>query len=144
MLGARNRHALTVEQIATRVLEWTALCGDDAVPLDLSEAAHSGTRTRFDENVGIVFLGANVLPGEGTDANSRMSALACLAHEFSHYERLKIGFARPYTLPDVLLDEAEASIAASFNPVITSRDRVDLVEDARDRLDHWLRIKNEE
>lgn len=48
---------------------------------------------------------------------------------------------RPFDLPDAYLDEAETSIAASFNPWLTPQDRADLVEDARDRLVDWLADK---
>ena len=49
-------------------------------------------------------------------------------------KRHHLGFARPKGLPDVLLDEAETSIHASFHGVLRRKDREDLVEDARDRL----------
>lgn len=67
-----------------------------------------------------------------------MSPLACLAHEFAHFERFQLGYQRPVTAPDNLLDEAETSLRASFLPVLARRDREDLVEDARDRLIDWL------
>jgi hypothetical protein len=52
--------------------------------------------------------------------------------------RAEMGFRRPLALPDAHLDEAEASIFASFINPVTRRDREDLVEDARDRLIAWL------
>lgn len=52
--------------------------------------------------------------------------------------RAKLGFARPFTLPDMHLDEAETSIHASFLENVSRQDREDLVEDARDRLFAWL------
>jgi hypothetical protein len=34
----------------------------------------------------MVYLGADALPGDGIDANARLSTLACLAHELAHVE----------------------------------------------------------
>jgi hypothetical protein len=53
----------------------------------------------------------------------------------------ELGFQRPYHPPDSYLDEAETSIDASFRPLLSSVDRIDLVEDARDRLIDWLAAK---
>jgi hypothetical protein len=41
-------------------------------------------------------------------------------------------------LPPGNLDEAETSISASFESVLSQMERHDLVEDARDRLIDWL------
>ena len=92
----------------------------------------------------MVFLGADSHPGDGLDANSRMSTLACLAHELAHVDRFQTGYRRPTKLPDALIDEAEASLHASFTSVLGMKNREDLVEDARDRLIHWLYIRQEE
>lgn len=70
-----------------------------------------------------------------------MSILACLSHELAHAERYEVGISRPIELPDVLIDEAETSLHASFISVLGSQDREDLVEDARDRLIEWLARK---
>ena len=92
----------------------------------------------------MVLLGADAFPGEGVDANSRMSALACPAHELAHAERFRLGYRRPTDLPDVLLDEAETSLRAAFTSVLRRKDREDLVEDARDRLIQWLATHHQE
>ena len=120
------------------------LCADVPVELDTSEAIQDFARTRFTEEQNKVFLGADAFPGEGVDANSRMSTLACLAHELAHAERFRLGYRRPTDLPDVLLDEAEASLRASFTSVLRTKDREDLVEDARDRLIQWLALRHQE
>ena len=120
------------------------LCADRPIELDTSEATQNSSRTRFNEDQNKVFLGADALPGEGVDANSRMSTLACLGHELSHAERFWLGYRRPTELPDVLLDEAEASLRASFASVLRMKDREDLVEDARDRLIRWLALRHKE
>ncbi len=73
-----------------------------------------------------------------------MSTLACLAHELAHVERFQLGYRRLTALPDVLLDEAETSLRASFTSVVSSKDREDLVEDARDRLIQWLALLHQE
>ena len=90
-----------------------------------------------------VYLGADAYPGNGSNANSRMSTLACLAHELAHAVCFHNKYRRPVVLPDVLIDEAETSLNASFNSVLSAKDREDLVEDARDRLIHWLAIRFE-
>lgn len=56
-------------------------------------------------------------------------------HLVGHFER---NYRRPIDLPDVLIDEAETSLNASFHIVLNPKDREDLVEDARDRLIEWL------
>jgi hypothetical protein len=69
-----------------------------------------------------------------------MSILACLAHEFAHVERFELEFDRPVELPDVLLDEAETSLHASYVSILSRQDREDLVDDARERLNQWFSI----
>lgn len=138
MLGARNRLGLTETQIQRCLSAWEILCGNESRPIDASQAHRHGSRTRFDERRGLVILGADAFSGIGPTANARMSMLACLAHELTHLERMEMGFDRPLETPDGYLDEAETSIAASFQPVLSRVDRGDLVEDARDRLIDWL------
>lgn len=138
-LGNRNINGLTEEQIQKCVYAWEVLCtGREKIELDISEAHKNGSQTKYSEENNQVILGANVYPGTSTDANSRLSYLACLAHELSHAERYKKGYDRPFSMPETLLDEAETSIDASFHVVISSRDKEDLIEDARDRLILWL------
>jgi len=91
-----------------------------------------------------LILGADAYAGEGVDANSRMSTLACLAHELAHVERYRAEHRRPVDLPDALIDEAETSLRAALTSVLSGKDREDLVEDARDRLIHWLALRQEE
>lgn len=143
-LAGRNQVGLTVEEIERCLLAWGILCGEWKRELVTNEAFRHSSRTRFNETDGRVHLGADVKPGGGIEANSRMSALACLAHELAHAERFEIGFQRPLELPDNLIDEAETSLHASFMPVLSSTEREDLVEDARDRLNQWFAEKQEE
>ena len=138
MLGARNRAGLTDGQVRRCVDVWRLVCGSARCDLDTSQADRHGSGTYFDESRGLVVLGADAYPGVGLGANSRMSPLACLAHEFAHWERFQAGYRRPFDAPDNLIDEAETSLRASFSPVLGPRDREDLVEDARDRLIDWL------
>jgi hypothetical protein len=128
---------LTEQQIQRCVEAWELICGT-ACELDCSRAARHGSRTYFDESRVRVVLGADAYPGIGPMANARMSALACLVHEFSHWERYQLRYRRPVTAPDNLIDEAETSLRASFSALLSPRDREDLVEDARDRLNDWL------
>ena len=138
LVAGRNQTGLTEQQIEYCLEAWTVLCADLPVELDVSEAAQNFSRTRFNEEQNKVFLGADALSGQGVDANSRMSTLACLAHELAHAERFRLGYQRPIDLPDMLLDEAETSLRAVFTSVLGRKDREDLVEDARDRLIQWL------
>lgn len=145
MLAAgRNQTGLTEQQIVYCLEAWTVLCANLPVELDVSEATQNLSRTRFTEDQNKVFLGADALSGKGVDANSRMSTLACLAHELAHAERFRLGYRRPTDLPDVLLDEAETSLRAVFTSVLGRKDREDLVEDARDRLIQWLAQPHQE
>ncbi len=144
LTAGRNQTGLTEKQIEYCLEAWAVLCADMPIELDTSEAMQNFSRTRFNEEQRKVFLGADALPGEGVDANSRMSTLACLAHEFAHVERFRLSYRRPTDLPDVLLDEAETSLRASFTSVLRMKDREDLVEDARDRLIQWLALRHPE
>ncbi len=142
--AGRNQMGLTEKQVAYCMEAWAALRADQPIVFNTSEAVHYASRTHFDEAQNTVFLGADALPGNGVDANARLSTLACLAHEFAHAERFRLGYRRPTDLPDVLLDEAETSLRASFTSILGPKDREDLVEDARDRLIQWLTLRQEE
>lgn len=142
--AGRNREGLTEKQIVYCMEVWAALCADQPIALNTSEAVQYASRTRFSETRQTVFLGADALPGDGVDANARLSTLACLAHEFAHVERFQMGYRRPIDLPDVLLDEAETSLRASFTSLLSPKDREDLVEDARDRVIQWLALRQQE
>lgn len=137
-LGIRNKEGLTERQINYCSQVWQLLCGERQIPLVTEEATIYGSRTRFIENRKVIVLGADAFPGKGAGANARLSILACLAHELSHYERFELGYNRPLEMPDILIDEAETSLNASFNPVLGRKEREDLIEDARDRLTEWL------
>ena len=137
-VGRRNTTGLTERQIEYCLLAWAVLCGDEPRTLVTAEAYLDGSRTRFVENRNVAYLGADAFPGKGPGANSRMSVLACLAHELSHVERFERNYRRPIDMPDVLIDEAETSLNASFHIALSPRDREDLIEDARDRLTEWL------
>jgi hypothetical protein len=142
--AGRNRLGLTEKQIIYCMEAWAVLCGDQSIAFNTSEAVQYASRTRFNEAQHMVFLGADALPGDGVDANARLSALACLAHELAHAERFHLGYRRPTDLPDVLLDEAETSLRASFASILGPKDREDLVEDARDRLIQWLALHQQQ
>ena len=141
LTAGRNRTGLTERQIEFCRQVWALVAGNTPVALDTSEATRHASRTRFNEAQNVVNLGADALPGVGIDANSRMSTLACLTHEFAHAERFRLGYRRPTVLPDVLLDEAETSVRASFARGLPAPEREDLIEDARDRLIHWLALR---
>ncbi len=123
---------------------WAVLRADGQIALDISDASQNFSRTRFNEDQNKVFLSADAFPGEGVDANSRMSTLACLPHELAHAERFQLGYRRPTDLPDVLLDEAETSLRAAFTSLLRRKNREDLLEDARDRLIQWLAAHHQE
>ncbi|MBD2626142.1 hypothetical protein [Trichormus variabilis] len=142
-LGQRNRHGLTERQIEYCIEAWQVLCGDEDRILITDEARINGSKTRFVENKNVVYLGADAYPGNNSSANSRMSVLSCLAHELSHMKRFERGYKRPLDMPDILIDEAETSLDASFQIVLSPKDREDLIEDARDRLTEWLANKSD-
>lgn len=137
-LGRRNTVGLSEREIDYCLRAWEVLCGELPRTLILDEAGTDHSRTRFVEDSDVVYLGADAYPGEGFSANSRMSVLACLAHELSHAERYKQGFRRPAEMPESLIDEAETSLNASYHQSLSTKDREDLREDARDRLTDWL------
>ncbi len=168
----RNQTGLTEEQIQQCQLNWIFLTSgevgigetlnerdgndgnehfsreklvDVTIQLDTSQAHISGSKTKFNEDMNGVVLGADAFPGSNAiDPNSRLSLLACLAHELSHAERYFLGFRRPWKGVDSHLDEAETSLHASFKPVLSFYDRIDLVEDARSRIDLWSKEIGEE
>ncbi|MCE2700347.1 MAG: hypothetical protein PX483_10585 [Nostocales cyanobacterium LE14-WE4] len=137
-LGQRNRNGLTDRQIEYCIEAWQVLCGDEDRILITDEVNINSSRTRFVEDRNVVYLGADAYPGNNSSANSRMSVLACLAHELSHMQRFDREYRRPLDMPDILIDEAETSLNASFHIALGSKDREDLIEDARDRLIEWL------
>lgn len=136
--AGRNQVGLTIPEIERCVEAWQFLCGEEQRELVTTEASRHSSRTRFVEDDGKTHLGADVRPGKGIEANARMSILACLAHELAHAQRYEMGFQRPLARPHSLIDEAETSLHASFIPVLSFKDREDLIEDARDRLIQWL------
>lgn len=141
MLSARrNQEGLTDREIERCERIWELLNGNSCCALNISEAPNSGSRTRFNQARRIVYLGADVKPGVGISARSRMSEVACLAHELAHAERYRMGIDRPVDQPDVFLDEAEASLHASFVERIGLTDRQNLVEDARLQIAEWQRL----
>src|SRR5215510_3330858 len=84
--AGRNQIGLMEKQIAYCIEAWAVLCADNPLAFDTSEAVQYASRTRFNEAQNTVILGADVLPGDGVDANARLSTLACLAHELAHAE----------------------------------------------------------
>jgi hypothetical protein len=105
LISLRNQSALTDRQILFCQYAWANL--GNVCPLVISEAPKPGSQTRFNEDKRIVLLGANAFPGGGLDGLTRMSVLACLAHEKAHFERFMMGYDRPTNIPELYLDEAE-------------------------------------
>lgn len=139
VLTSRNQHGLDPAQIRRCVQYWEALGGAERWPLDTREAGLHGSKTRFVEEAGVVFLGADVYPGRDRAlARSRMSPIACLAHELGHAHRHHLGIRRPFDMPDYLIEEAEASLDGCFNAILSPTDRRDLVEDAHQQTSSWL------
>ena len=137
MLSSRNRTGLTEREIKRCEQIWVLLDGGECCTLITSETGRSGSRTRFSQTTNFVYLGADVMPGSGIHARSRMSEIACLAHELAHAQRFRMGIDRPIEQPDVFLDEAEASLHASFLLNVGFIDRRNLVEDARFQIAEW-------
>jgi hypothetical protein len=141
-MGRRHERGLSDREVEYCVIAWSILCGEDQKTLIIDEAGSDRSGTRFVEQSNLIYLGADAYPGQGFSANSRMSVLACLAHELSHAERFARGYRRPLEMPDMLIDEAEASLDASFHPALNPKNREDLREDARDRLTDWLAVRS--
>lgn len=138
MLSSRNQEGLTEREIERCEQIWEVLGGNERCPLDASQAAASGSRTRFNQTQDVVFLGTDVMPGRGVEARSRMSEMACLAHELAHAQRFHLGIDRPDTETANAVDEAEASLHASFMQPLSITDRHDLMEDARNQITRGL------
>ena len=137
--SSRNQRGLSQSKIENCRAIWDYLDGNQVCLLIVSEAAAHGSRTRFSQGANAVYLGADVEPGIGTEARVRMSEVSCLAHELAHADRYRMGFNRTTDQPDVLLDEAETSLHASFITPLTAKEREDLVEDARTQIAAWQR-----
>ncbi len=137
--GKRGTKGLIGQQIDQCKIIWEVLGGENLCLLDCSEATTHGSKTRFNQTENKVILGADVIPGSSLDSRSRMSEMACLAHEMAHVERFSFGLDRDIQIPHKLCDEAEASLHASWNVILNITDRATLVEDARDLLDEWLK-----
>src|SRR5262245_16955942 len=91
--AGRNQIALTKRQIDNCLEVWSLLDGNSAASLVVTEASSHSSRTRFNEHHRAVYLGAVVMPGSGINPNSRLSMLACLAHELAHAQRFLLGYA---------------------------------------------------
>ena len=137
--SSRNQRGLSESKIANCQAIWEYLGGNRVCLLIASEAADHGSRTRFSQAANAVYLGADIEPGIGTEARVRMSESSCLAHELAHAERYRMGIDRTVDQPDVFLDEAEASLHASFITPLSEKERMDLVEDARIQIAAWQR-----
>ena len=140
MLSSRNQEGLTDREIERCEQIWEVLGGNECCSLDVSQASSSGSRTRFNQPQNVVFLGADVMPGRGTDARSRMSELACLAHELAYAQRYEKHYDRPDTEILNAIDEAETSLHASFMQPLSTKDRYDLRDDAREQITRGLTI----
>jgi hypothetical protein len=137
--GKRGTEGLSDHQITQCKIIWEVLGGKDLCLLDCSEANTHGSKTKFNQTKNKVILGADVIPGSSLDPRSRMSEMACLAHEMAHAERFSFGLDRDIQIPHKLRDEAETSLHASWNMALNKTDRITLIEDARDLLDEWLK-----
>ena len=100
ILAGRNQVGLTAREIAYCLSAWDVLCGENKRRLVITAAHNHSSRTRFNELDGLVYLGADVKPGIGIEANSRLSILACLAHEMAHVERFEAQLQRPIEFPE--------------------------------------------
>lgn len=91
--GFRNVHGLSEREVEQCLHAWQLLTDSEQfyVPLDVTQAHQHGSRTTFREADNI-----DVQPGDGVDANSRMSLLACLAHELAHARRYRGGLQSPH------------------------------------------------
>ena len=140
MIDGRKKTGLTKAQIKRCQYIWGDIGGNAYCKLVTKNATKHSSKTEYHPDSNVVVLGANAFPGQGIDANSRMSERACLAHELAHVQRAKMNIDRTCKLPDCLIEKAEASADAKFISNLSKRDRDDLIEDARERLGAWLSL----
>jgi hypothetical protein len=121
----RNSRGLSPEEIDQCVLAFEFLLSNinptrklkadlSNLQLDISIAHEPSSETKFLEEPFIIKLGADAIPGTILTANAQLSHTACLAHEIAHAERFKLGYERPFSYPENLIDEAETSLHASL------------------------------
>lgn len=143
----RNQKGLSAVELARCEMVWCVLIDaqDEKFrvepSLDVSHATTDFTVTVYDERTNTVRVGANVLPGLGSEACERLSLTACLAHELAHAQRFFAGMRRSFDFPDSLLDEAETSLWAAHLVPLLDSEVEDLIDDSRSRLAHWLTTK---
>jgi hypothetical protein len=117
---------------------WEAIGGNEECELDTSQAHIAAGLTRYEEMRRVVILGADVYENphasDVSPVRDRMSNVAVLAHEMAHAKRHRKEYNRSIDMPDMLIDEAETSLEASFNPNIAAKDKRDLIEDAKNQL----------
>ena len=132
----RNTRPLNNEEIKLCVNIWRNLDnGRKLAKIDTRRAKNANSETVFVPSTRTVILGANVFPHpNGTNPLQRLSVKACLAHEFAHADRQRLGINRPMKLPEYLIEESEASLHASFYGDLTNIDIDELRSLAFERL----------
>ncbi|MGE3724512.1 MAG: hypothetical protein AB7I41_03110 [Candidatus Sericytochromatia bacterium] len=134
----RNKIGLNERTIQNCIVAWEVLGGNQFCELDTSFAHIHSSQTKFIQNQNKVILGADVLPGNGTSAHSRISLLACLAHEKAHAERFN-SFRLDRDVEE--RDEAETNIHASWEVVLSPVDKESLIAASVELLEIWLENK---
>jgi len=129
--GNRNEVALTAKQIE-ECIKYAEALGMPKEQIRYGEHYNTAYGSVFD----MLYIGTDAYPaGEKRTANQRLSYKAAIAHELiGHRETCIRGTNLDGT--DVVLDEVQASIrAARFAPGLTAQDRMDLFQDALERLE---------
>jgi len=129
--GNRNERALTAEQIS-QCVEYAEALGMPKEQIRYGDHYNTSYGSGFD----MLYIGTDAYPVEaGRSANQRLSYKAAIAHELIGHRETCI---RGTNLDgeDTVLDEVQASIrAARFAPGLTEQERMDLLQDAEERLE---------
>ncbi|HOJ59993.1 MAG TPA: hypothetical protein PK878_06870 [bacterium] len=129
--GKRAYEPIPEEQAEKIKAWWHELGGDpERLVIDCS----SGSRCRLDEAEGVIYVGADINPGEGTDPNSSMRWRAALAHELRHLQRFDTGCQEEPGPLDEALTDLEACAYPQLPPAI----RDELAADALQRLYQYI------
>lgn len=127
LLSKRSYDSISEEQEKKILAWWIELGGD---PRRIVIHKESGSRSYLDEVEGVVHIGGDINPGQGSDPNSNMRWRAALAHELRHLQRFESGLL----LETGHLDEAITDLEACAFPQLTPAMRDELAADALQRL----------
>jgi len=128
--GRRNEEPLTEEQLS-QAKEYAVSLGMPIERIEYDEKALTGY---FGGDIDALIIGTDVVPlaQRSKNPNDNLSLRGAIAHEIVGHRGASLSGK---TLPDIALEEAQASIrAARFAPGLSEGERFDLIRDAINRL----------